>query len=312
MNISSQKIENRNSLRETKDNQKFIPTGTFESFLPWGYILRSLEMAGIGYWHIAINEDGENKLSVNASFLSMAGLDSEQFPKTFEDFVQTCVHPDDRDSSYNTALMNGSGSEGSYDFKARLFNRRTRSWRWVHSFGEVTEKASDGRPLTILGCIVDIHEAHQSSLDLAEKEEALRQERQRVDAMIDAAGLIIWDWDLENETIRYGDEVYSIQGLSEAKHFSEPWSEAISLEDQARVLEARRRHLSGETSHYEAELQVRRPSGEIFWAHDKGRVVAWDAKGRPTRMMGATSDITSRTEGAQALLDSRLRLEQVL
>ena len=29
-------------------------------------------------------------------------------------------------------------------------------------------------------------------------------------------------------------------------------------------------------------------------------------------MMGATSDITSRKEGAQALLDSRLRLEQVL
>ena len=313
MDISIEKTDIQGGLNTAADRppKEFIPSGTFESFLSWDYILRSLETAGIGYWRIMVSEDGAAIFNANGSFISMSGLSTENFPATYDDFISVCVHPDDRWRIPD--LFSSPNKAGSnYDFIVRLFNRRSEKWRWVHCRGEVIELDEKRRPRVVFGCIVDVQEAYQSRLDLVQKEAALRLERQRIDAIIDAAGLIIWDWDLKNETVRYGESLYAAKGLSEARPIREPWSEALSQEDQARVLEARQRHLNGESPYYEAEMKIRRPGGATFWAHDKGRVVEWDEEGRPARMMGAAIDISARKAADLALAESHLRLEQLM
>ena len=313
MNLSSHKIHSGSELGLMEKNslKPFSPTGTFEGLLPWQYIQRTLQMAGIGYWRITI-EAGRMSFNANGSFIAMAGLAKENFPPIFEDFINTCIHPDDREKTVEIVLMRNGNQRRTYDFEARLLNHLNGQWKWVHCFGEVGELDLRGRPKVIFGCIIDTNQTHEARLKLVKKEADLRQEWQRIDAIIDAAGLIIWDWDLTTETVRYGDSVYISKGMGEARPIHEPWSESMSPEDQAKVLEARRRYLQGETSHYEAEIQVRRPTGELFWAHDKGRVVERDKSGRPTRMMGATIDISERRATDLALAESRRRLEQLV
>nr|WP_246725133.1 sensor domain-containing diguanylate cyclase [Beijerinckia sp. L45] len=55
-------------------------------------------------------------------------------------------------------------------------------------------------------------------------------------------------------------------------------------------------HLRGKTDRLECEYRVRMKNGNYAWVLARGKIVARDAKGRPTRMVGTKIDITRRKE----------------
>ena len=50
-------------------------------------------------------------------------------------------------------------------------------------------------------------------------------------------------------------------------------------------------------------------TGEVRWHRSVGRAVAWDADGRPLRMVGTNTDITDRKAAEQQLQEANVRLE---
>ncbi|MDR1046040.1 MAG: response regulator [Candidatus Adiutrix sp.] len=289
-------------------------TGTFDEQLPWDYIRRTMRLAGLGFWQLRAVEGGRIDILVNENFLLMAGWRQDDFPRRFEDYLEQCVHPDDRPGAVEATGRGLSGQSSKYDLKHRLWNQERGEWRWVHAFGEAAEAGGEERPRLIFGCLVDIHELQTANEKLAASEAAMKMEQKRLDTIIEAADVVIWDWDLVNETVRYGGRLSpgELLGPKPGQDVAEQWRKSLSRRDQEKVLEARDRYLAGETPFYETEVQVRRPDGVTIWAQDRGRVVDWDENGRPSRMMGVTLDISNHKATREALTESRLRLEQVM
>ena len=288
-------------------------TGTFDEQLPWEYIQRTMRLAGLGFWQLIIEGPGRAQIMVNDNFLHMAGSSREAFPRDWGEFLDLHGHPDDRPAVaqvIDDILHNGQ----KFELEIRFLNLATGQWRWSKVFGEVGETGPDGRPQRLFGCVIDNDEAHTAEEKLAASENALKMEYQRLDTIIDAAGVIIWDWDLRDETVRYGDSMSPAGTLyhGEAQPVRSHWSHALSPRDQEKVMAARERHLTGQTPRYEAEVQVRRPDGTTIWAQDRGRIVDRDEDGRPIRMMGVTLDISHQKATREALAESRLKLEQVV
>ena len=286
-------------------------SGTMENNLPRDYIKKSMLMAGLGLWQLLIGENGEILFQADENLILMTGSDQESFPRRFEDFVEQYIHPEDRAA---IGLISASGfTDAKYVLEHRLLNRAEGRWFWVQIKAETAEHRADGRPKIILGCATDIDEQYQIRRKLADSESALKIEQKRLDAIIEAAGLVVWDWDLKDDKIFYNGRM-PFTDPQVGKHISrqEHWREILSESDQEKVLAAKELHLKGQAPIYETEVQLRQPDGSIVWGQDRGRVVDWDEDGRPSRMMGVTLDITHQRAVSEALAESRLKMEQII
>lgn len=149
----------------------------------------------------------------------------------------------------------------------------------------------------------------------------LKWRRGRQDAAVprlhlatDAAGDGIWDWDLATDAVWYSPGWQTMLGFSpgEVPPHLDFWYSRVHPEDLPLAQAALQAHFSGERPFYECEHRVRAKSGEWLWILDRGRVVAWDAEGRPRRMIGTHVDVTARKRMEEELAESRLQLDAIL
>ncbi|WP_042704806.1 PAS domain S-box protein, partial [Azospirillum sp. B506] len=90
------------------------------------------------------------------------------------------------------------------------------------------------------------------------------------------------------------------------------WRSHVHPDDLPLAETALAAHLSGQRPFYECEHRVRAKSGEWLWILNRGRVVAWDAERRPSRMVGTHVDVTARKRIEEELAESRLQLDAIL
>ncbi len=103
-----------------------------------------------------------------------------------------------------------------------------------------------------------------------------------------------WDWDLRKGMIfRLGAEG-TPGGHREESISAEDWRKsAVHPEDLEAVERALAEHLAGRTDHFEAEHRLLSASGEWIWVISRGKVVEYDADGRPLRICGTARDISA-------------------
>ncbi|MFP5516633.1 MAG: PAS domain S-box protein [Alphaproteobacteria bacterium] len=130
----------------------------------------------------------------------------------------------------------------------------------------------------------------------------------------DAAGDGIWDWDLATDAVWYSPGWQTMLGFppDEVPPHLDCWCSRVHPEDLPLARAALQAHLSGERPFYECEHRVRAKSGDWLWILDRGRVVSWDAEGRPRRMIGTHFDVTARKRVEEELAESRLQLDAIL
>ncbi len=291
-----------------------LMTGTFEEGLPQDYIHRTMRLLGLGFWRLKAAPGDDFTLEVSDGFLHLVGRTSDGFPASFHQYLREYIHPDDWKEA--VAISHGVMPDKRLNFEIehRLYHASSGEWRWVQVFGEVGGFTPDGRPEEFFGCIRDIHEARLVRERSQAGEAALRVERQRLAAVIDAADALIWDWDLAADTVSYSQSQSPVGRVYLPDPDGEPihWTQAMPAEEQAKVRQALDRHVRGEAPRYEAEIRLRRPEGGFFWTMDRGRAVEWDENGRPTRLMGVTFDISDQKAVTAALSESRRKLEQIV
>lgn len=136
----------------------------------------------------------------------------------------------------------------------------------------------------------------------------------RLHLATDAAGDGLWDWDLATDAVWYSPGWQTMLGFSpgEVPPQLDSWSSRVHPEDLPLVRAALQAHLSGERPFYESEHRIRAKSGDWLWVLNRGRVVSWDAEGRPRRMMGTHIDVTARKRVEEELAESRLQLDAIL
>ncbi|OPJ57610.1 methyl-accepting chemotaxis protein [Clostridium oryzae] len=134
------------------------------------------KMAKMGLWHMdVISEDPVNPENVfiwSDEFRNLLGyIDESDFPNKLNSWSDK-LHPDDLEKTVNAFKKHITDYFGKtpYNLDYRL-KCKNGEYRWFHAEG-VTTRDDNGKPITVLGSIIDINEMmgrKQMSVELSQK-----------------------------------------------------------------------------------------------------------------------------------------------
>jgi PAS domain S-box-containing protein len=138
---------------------------------------------------------------------------------------------------------------------------------------------------------------------------AQQESADRLSDGMNAARMMVWDWDVATRRMEFSDNAALVLGRSENN--IDIISESIHAEDAARLLRSRERAFA-EKSGYQEIVRFKRPDdGRVMWLDIRGRVRC-DADGKPTSVRGVTLDITDRMKAEEDLRDAHRRKDEFL
>jgi diguanylate cyclase (GGDEF)-like protein/PAS domain S-box-containing protein len=175
-----------------------------------------------------------------------------------------------------------------YDLELEFITARGRHI-WVHSVGRATMEL--GRVVKRTAVIQDITERKRA-------EAAVRESEERWKLALDSTGDGVWDWNLQTGVEVLSKRCLEMYGLTgdEMTDRAEGIDQRTHPDDLQQMLKDRQAHFDGLTQHYANEHRMRCKDGSWKWVLSRGLVISRDAEGRPLRMIGTHTDITSRKQ----------------
>lgn len=127
-------------------------------------------------------------------------------------------------------------------------------------------------------------------------EVALRSSEERLKRALEGSRLALWDVDFRLGTVFLSETWSELIGgpPTPSTNKIDALAQHLLPEDLAMMREAMIAALKGQSDSYTVEHRVRVRSGEIIWMLSHGRVTERDARGRATRALGISRDITER------------------
>ncbi|MCF8066955.1 MAG: PAS domain-containing protein [Desulfobacterales bacterium] len=214
-----------------------------------------------------------------------------------DEYYEKGVHPDDKEKSRKIDERLINGEIEVYDLEYRIITD-SGDVKWIADRGKVIEWDKKGKPLRISGISQDI-----TARKLAE--EAFRENAQRLEIALNAADLGMWDWNEETGEVVLNEKAVEI--LGNKIKFGSEWDLIVHPEDRRRVYEAeygdyKIRNL------FESEYRIVTKSGTVKWIYDRGKIIEYNKKGRPSRTTGILQDITER-KTSELMLQQAKKLE---
>ena len=169
--------------------------------------------------------------------------------------------------------------------------------------------AINGAP-RIMVLLFDISRHHKAYQQFVEGQ-------QRLDTLISAAQLGIWEYDLLLGMISVNTALSESIGYTfDSPSVSIATLEQIILpEDLPAARESLTAHAAGKSPLFVAEFRIRRKDGGVIWCRSTGRADAWDAAGNAIHIVGCTFDITNRKrkeEEERILMQELTRQKEIL
>ncbi|MCD1609512.1 bifunctional diguanylate cyclase/phosphodiesterase [Stutzerimonas kunmingensis] len=140
----------------------------------------------------------------------------------------------------------------------------------------------------------------ERTAELAQLAEELGESEARLNLALDASGLGLWDWDLQNNHVHHS-RLEVVFGIGRQHRYDEDGSPLpdIHPKDLDGVRAILIAHLKGETEQFAVEYRALRADGSEIWLEDRGRVIQRDAAGRALRMIGTRRDISELRRQAE-------------
>jgi PAS domain S-box-containing protein len=124
----------------------------------------------------------------------------------------------------------------------------------------------------------------------------------------------IWDWDVNTNTLYWGEGIYTLFGfkpgyVDNSNHF---WENCIHPEDRDRVVNGLNKFIKDSTSKiWEDEYRFIKPDGEYALVFDRGFLI-FDHSGKIARMVGSMQDVTDKKELEKKLLKQEVDKQKVI
>ena len=237
---------------------------------------------------VTINADGVIT-DVNVATKTVTGRDRSALIGS--DFATNFTSPDLARAGYQKAFTEGFIT--NYALAIR------------HTSGAVTDVLYNATVYRdTKGEIAGVFAAARDVTDRKRVERALVQQTQRLELVLSASGLGLWDWDLITRQTVFDERYSQMLGfhLADLEPTTiETWQGLTHPDDLARVRQAIDDHQAGLTPDYNTEYRMRHRDGNWVWIHSRGKVVEWTSDGQPLRMTGTHADIS-----AERAADDRL------
>jgi PAS domain S-box-containing protein len=164
-----------------------------------------------------------------------------------------------------------------------------------------------GKPYQYLSINTDI-----SQTKLAE--EALATSNERFQYVTQATFDAIWDWDIANKTIFWGDGYKTLFGYEPGLHTitrNQGFSVFIHPDERRKVLTSIYDTIDSGASYWSQGYRYRKADGEYAYVVDKAIIIR-DEQGYAIRMIGAMQDNTERRMAAEELKKSELKFRSMV
>ena len=174
----------------------------------------------------------------------------------------------------------------------RLRNKNG-EYRWFHASG-VTQRDENGKPLRVIGLLLDIHDEKIKTMEL----ESLVERYDLINEVLVEApwDMTIKDGDTNNGELWYSQQFRKVLGYENEQDFPntfEAFANSLHPDDKERVLtqlSASLNDYSGNTP-FDMDYRLRKKDGEYRWFHAGGGALR-DENGVPLRLAGTIRDIT--------------------
>ena len=143
--------------------------------------------------------------------------------------------------------------------------------------------------------------------------EQVKEAKERLDLALQAANILIWDWDARRTNVFLGGSWAIILrvGKETSALALDELAQMVHPDDLPKVKQALSNCLNGGGSEYVAEHRIRTLAGGWVWSLSRGRVVERDAGGRALRMTGVNVDIEDRKRAEVELLAAMQREKEL-
>jgi PAS domain S-box-containing protein len=141
------------------------------------------------------------------------------------------------------------------------------------------------------------------SRDITEQKQAERALRQSKDELTRAqqiAHMGNWNWDVQNNTLTWSEEVYRIFGVDRDFELTYEDIETMVHPDDREMNQEKVDELLSGTDSVEYEFRITRPDGTVRYIYQNAQISHDDAGGA-SRIFGIIHDITERKQAEQAL-----------
>ncbi len=159
--------------------------------------------------------------------------------------------------------------------------------------GDIAHVEMNGGPLIRKGNVVGAQSAMRDITSQKKAEMSLKEEKKRLECIINGAGLAIWNWNLETGEVYYNDYYLEMLGYApgDAPSGDLEWIMLVHPDDRTEMARGMSEHLEGKTPYYSCEFRLRGKDNSWIRVHSAGRVVAEDSAGRPLRVSGVHQEI---------------------
>jgi PAS domain S-box-containing protein len=143
-------------------------------------------------------------------------------------------------------------------------------------------------------------------------EAALRISQERYQMATQAAGVGVWDWNLQTGDFYLDSNLKAFLGYTDEEIPNDPaiWMGYVHPDDRQPALETLQAHLDGQTPAYIFEYRMLHKDGSVRWFLTRGTAIR-DEHGQTIRLVGTDMDTTERMQAKQAL-ERQLTLETII
>jgi PAS domain S-box-containing protein len=207
-------------------------------------------------------------------------------------------HPDYR-QVITKAIEDAISGGVSFDVECRFITAKN-NHKWVRVFG---------KPILENDEVVKLFGVFQDITERKEQEQALELSDKRVSLATKAAGVGIWEYDVENNALFWDHQMFSLYNLdnSQVKNTMKLWQKSLHKEDRERVAKEMEMAISGEKD-FDTEFRVIIADGSI--KHIRALAfVSRDAEANSVKVIGTNWDVTDLKNYESKLKEAKIEAD---
>ena len=179
--------------------------------------------------------------------------------------------------------------------------------------GEIRDVEIFSGPIEFNGRMVLFSIVHDIS-QLKKAEKAIQENEIRLRFALEGANDGLWDMQLPAYSLYLSPRGCEILGYTpgEFQQAITHLAQIVHPQDLPAALKGMDAHIQGRAPIFEVEQRLQTKSGEWKWVQTRGKLVECDKEGRPLRMTGTYTDITSRRQFQEKNEIAQMQLQELL